>query len=130
MVHGHQILLIERRHHPGKGLWALPGGFVNQDELLVDACVRELLEETRIDLPVPGLLNAITARQVFDYPYRSPLGRIITHVFYFVLEPESPLPAVSGADDASHARWLPLPDIDPARLHDDHYFIIRKLTAT
>ena len=127
VTHGQQLLLIERNNYPGRGLWALPGGFINQHELLVDACIRELLEETRLTHSAAVLKDNIKSRRVFDYPYRSLLGRIITHAFHFDLEATGPLPAVSGGDDASHARWTPLAEIDPTRLHDDHYFIIRDM---
>ena len=100
----------------------------DQDEKLVDACIRELLEETRLTHSATVLKECIKSRRVFDYPYRSLLGRIITHAFHFDLEATGPLPAVSGGDDASHALWTPLAEIDPTRLHDDHYFIIRAMT--
>ena len=127
VTHGRHILLIQRDQYPGRGLWALPGGFINQHELLVDACIRELLEETRLALTAAVLKDCIRSRQVFDYPYRSLLGRIITHACHFDLGSINPLPAVSGGDDARHARWTPLQEIDPVRLHDDHYFIIRAM---
>jgi len=130
VTHGQQILLIQRDQYPGKGLWALPGGFINQHELLVDACIRELLEETRLALTAAVLKDSIRSRQVFDYPYRSLLGRIITHACHFDLGSINPIPAVSGGDDARHARWTPLAEIDPVRLHDDHYFIIRAMLQT
>ncbi|MBF8269663.1 MAG: ADP-ribose pyrophosphatase [Gammaproteobacteria bacterium] len=130
VVHDQQVLLIKRKNYPGKGLWALPGGFVDQNETLVDACVRELLEETAINLPAAELKSAIRSRQVFDYPYRSARGRTITEVFYFDLRAPGDLPAISAGDDASAVRWFSLADLDPATLNEDHYFIIRKLTAT
>lgn len=70
---GH-ILLIERRASPGKGLWALPGGFVDQGERLLEACLRELREETRLKVPTPVLKGSIRQQGVYDAPYRSARG--------------------------------------------------------
>ncbi|OGT84613.1 MAG: hypothetical protein A3G96_05525 [Gammaproteobacteria bacterium RIFCSPLOWO2_12_FULL_52_10] len=129
VVYGQQLLLIERKNYPEQGLWALPGGFVNQDETLVDACVRELQEETRIGLTASILKNAIVASQVFDYPYRSARGRVITQAFHFDLRAIGTRPDIRGGDDARQARWTSLADLDPVMLFEDHYFIIRELTA-
>lgn len=123
---GH-VLLIERRANPGKGLWALPGGFVNQDELLLDACLRELREETRLKVPAPVLKGSIKRQAVYDDPYRSSRGRTITHAFYMELQPNASLPKVKGADDAKTARWMPLAELEPRNLFEDHYFIIQDL---
>jgi bifunctional NMN adenylyltransferase/nudix hydrolase len=64
---------------------------------------------------------------VFDAPHRSQRGRTITHAFYFELEPNTQLPKARGGDDARHAFWLPLAELDPEMLFEDHYFIIRAL---
>jgi len=126
---GH-ILLIERRANPGRGLWALPGGFVDQQERLLDACLRELREETRLKVPAPVLKGSIRRQAVFDDPYRSARGRTITHAFYIELEPNQVLPKVKGGDDARHARWVPLGELRPQDMFEDHYFIIQDMLGT
>ena len=122
---GH-ILLVERKARPGKGQLALPGGFVRQQETLIEACIRELREETKLKVPEPVLKGSITNQQVFDEPNRSSRGRTITHGFLIELKPETSLPKVKGGDDAKSAFWLPLGQLDSSLLYEDHYFIIQK----
>ena len=122
---GH-ILLVERKAQPGKGQWALPGGFIRQQETLIEACLRELREETKLKIPEPVLKGSILSQQVFDEPNRSSRGRTITHAFHIELKADTKLPKVKGSDDAKHAFWLPLADLDSTQLYEDHYFIIQK----
>lgn len=123
---GH-ILLVERKARPGKGLFALPGGFLDADEQLLDACIRELREETRLKVPDPVLRGSVTDQAVFDDPHRSARGRTITHAYTFQLKPDTALPKVKGSDDAKQAVWLPLGELDPSKMFEDHYFIIQKM---
>lgn len=129
VVQSGHVLMIERKARPGKGLLALPGGFLDPHEKLVDACLRELREETRLKVPAPVLKGSIKTQQVFDDPYRSARGRTITHAFYIELEPNKELPKVKGGDDAKHAIWVPLAELNPASIFEDHYFIIQELTG-
>ena len=125
VVHSGHVLLVKRGAQPGKGLWALPGGFVGQGETLQTAVLRELKEETRIKLPLPVLKGSLKGRQVFDDPDRSQRGRTITHAFYFEFA-SGELPAVRGGDDAARARWVPLAEARQLRefLFEDHFFIL------
>lgn len=125
IVHSGHVLLVKRGAQPGKGLWALPGGFVNQQETLLTAALRELKEETRIKLPLPVLRGSLKGQRVFDEPDRSQRGRTITHAFYFEF-PSGDLPQVRGADDAARARWVQLAEAQQMRelLFEDHYFIL------
>jgi bifunctional NMN adenylyltransferase/nudix hydrolase len=123
---GH-VLLIERKANPGKGLWALPGGFLDQGERVLDACLRELREETKLKVPTPVLKGSIKRQAVYDDPHRSARGRTITHAFYIELEPNAELPKVKGGDDAKHARWVPLSELEPQLMFEDHYFIIQDM---
>ncbi|MDH5324875.1 MAG: bifunctional nicotinamide-nucleotide adenylyltransferase/Nudix hydroxylase [Gammaproteobacteria bacterium] len=129
VVQSGHVLLVERKARPGKGQLALPGGFVNQTETLVAACLRELKEETRLKIPTPVLKGHIKTQKVFDDPNRSTRGRTFTHAFYIELEPNKDLPKVKGGDDSKHAMWIPLADLDPGRMYEDHYFIIQELTG-
>jgi bifunctional NMN adenylyltransferase/nudix hydrolase len=121
---GH-ILLIKRRAEPGKGLWALPGGYVNAntDTSVEDAAIRELREETMIKVPAPVLRGSIRRSKVFDAIDRSPRGRIITHAVYIEL-PDGDLPKVKGSDDAEKARWVPIAEVRSEECFEDHFEII------
>jgi len=129
VVQSGHVLMVERKARPGKGLMALPGGFVGSNEKLMDACLRELREETRLKIPAPVIQGSIKHQMVFDDPHRSDRGRTITHAFYIELAPDSKLPKVKGGDDAKHASWVPLAELDPAQIFEDHYFIIKELAG-
>jgi bifunctional NMN adenylyltransferase/nudix hydrolase len=120
---GH-ILLVRRGHAPGIGQWALPGGFLNQTETLLDGCIRELREETRLKVPAPVLKGSIKGQHTFDDPNRSSRGRTITNAFYFELTPMEELPKVKGSDDAIEAKWFKLSELDSKVMFEDHYGII------
>jgi bifunctional NMN adenylyltransferase/nudix hydrolase len=125
VVHSGHVLLVRRRAEPGKGLWALPGGFVRGDETLLDGCLRELREETRLKLPLPVLRGSLRGNRVFDHPERSLRGRTLTHAFHFDF-PAGELPPVKGGDDADKARWFPISDaleMGP-QLFEDHLHIL------
>ncbi|MFI3218629.1 MAG: bifunctional nicotinamide-nucleotide adenylyltransferase/Nudix hydroxylase [Methylococcales bacterium] len=123
---GH-ILLVKRRARPGKGLAALAGGFIRQHERLQDACIRELREETKLKIPEAVLRGCIKRQHTFDDPHRSSRGRTITHAFLIELPVSENLPKVKGGDDAEKAFWLPLADMNPEKMFEDHYFIVRHL---
>ena len=113
---------------PGAGLWALPGGFLDQDETLLDGAIRELKEETKIKVPVPVLKGSIKSQKTFDNPRRSLRGRTITTAFFIDLGFSETMPKVKGADDAEVARWVPFKDINPAEVFEDHFAIIDYFT--
>jgi bifunctional NMN adenylyltransferase/nudix hydrolase len=131
VAHSGHVLLVKRKAQPGKGLWALPGGFVGASETLLDACLRELREETRLKIPPPVLRGNLRGEKVFDHPDRSLRGRTITHAFYFDF-PSGNLPAVRGADDAARARWIPVSEVQSMRasLFEDHFFILEHFLGT
>jgi bifunctional NMN adenylyltransferase/nudix hydrolase len=137
---GH-ILLVKRRAAPGEGLLALPGGFVEPNERLHDAAIRELLEETSIDLPLGLLRGAMGEGVVFDHPGRSLRGRTFTHAFLFDLDKADKKPGtpkVKGGDDAvastaSHRAtdWYTFAEIlaMPELIYEDHLSIIRRMAG-
>lgn len=108
------LLLIQRDDAPFEGAWALPGGFVGEDEPLDIAAYRELMEETgikKIDL---------TQLHTFGAPGRDPRGHTISVVYYGWYNGR--LDAVQAADDARDTRWI---DIEKTEnLAFDHEKII------
>lgn len=122
VVQAGHILLIRRGGEYGKGLLALAGGFVDASETLQTAVVRELLEETGLDLST----HTPKAQKVFDEPSRSLRGRTISTVFVYESTGDT-LPTLKAGDDASEAIWLPLAKLDGRALFEDHYGIICNL---
>lgn len=122
---GH-ILLIRRRAEPGKGLFAIPGGFVNSTERLEDAAIRELKEETKLKVPEAVLRGSIRTSFVADDPTRSLRGRTISHVYGIMLN-SGKLPKVKGSDDADKAVWVPLSTFDRMenQMFEDHYHLVQ-----
>jgi bifunctional NMN adenylyltransferase/nudix hydrolase len=122
---GH-LLVIERGSEYGGGLWALPGGFVNPKETFREAVLRELTEETDIDVPKPVLNGSIGSERIFDSPDRSARGRIITMCSHFKLNDQYSLPKVKGSDDATNAFWITLSEFRTSRhkWFEDHYDLI------
>jgi bifunctional NMN adenylyltransferase/nudix hydrolase len=123
-VAGH-VLLIRRGRAPGKGLLAVPGGFIEQRETAYQSALRELQEETGFHLLPGEMQHALKAQRVFDHPDRSQRGRVITHAFHFDFA-DRMLPEISGSDDAAEARWVPLAELASLEeeFHDDHFHLL------
>jgi bifunctional NMN adenylyltransferase/nudix hydrolase len=119
---GH-VLLITRGD---SGEYALPGGFIKQNERVQDAALRELKEETGIRVDKIILESSIIESRVFDFPDRSERGRTITHGFYIKLK-DGRLPEVRGNDDAASAFWMPIAEVfrNERKFFEDHASIIQ-----
>lgn len=130
---GH-VLLIKRRAYPGKGLWALPGGYLEQREVTFEGALRELNEETAIKVPPAVLRSSMQLSDWYQHPDRSNINRVITHAFCFVLPDHKidgrvTLPKVTGKDDAEKARWFPISEaLEMSEvMFDDHHAIIEDM---
>lgn len=126
IVQSGHVLLIERGGFPGNGLWALPGGFVNQNERIVDAMIREVMEETNLKLQIDVLSRCLAGIEVFDNPGRSQRGRTISHAGLFRLDDSKPLPKIKAGDDAAKVIWVPFSEIkhNGKRFFEDHHDIV------
>ena len=152
VVQSGHVLVVERGAFPGKGLWALPGGFLNQNEYLQDGVIRELMEETGIrlaegkkakDLTISILKGSIKNKEIFDKPDRSLRGRTITTAFLFRLDDTKPLPNVKGQNMPLHesggkeivetakAFWLPISEalMHSERFFEDHHGILETMIS-
>ena len=108
-----KLLLIQRKNDPFKDQWALPGGFLEKDETLVDGAIRELKEET-------GLSNIkLNQIEAFGSIDRDPRGRTISIAFMGMAKNEE---SVKGADDAQDAKWFSIKNLPEVAF--DHSKII------
>jgi 8-oxo-dGTP diphosphatase len=109
-----EILLVKRKNDPYKGRWSFPGGFVEEDEKLLDAAKRELKEETG--------LTRIRLEQfhAFGDPGRDPRGHTISIAHFGTARRDALLRA---GDDAADAGWFPADR--PPRLAFDHAKVLR-----
>ena len=114
---GRKVLLIQRKHPPFEGRWAIPGGFVDPHEPLEDAARRELIEETGIE---PAHLEQL---HTFGTPGRDPRGWTVSVAYLAVLE-EGAAQSIQphAGDDAADAGWFDL--LAPPSLAFDHAEIL------
>jgi len=111
-----RVLLIERKNEPFKQTWALPGGFVDLDENLLEAAQRELEEETG--------LHDIKLEQFYTFGDRGrdPRGHTVSIVYYGFYNEVMPKP-IAG-DDAKSLKWCALNNLPPMAF--DHEMIVEK----
>ena len=105
-----RLLLVNRKHEPYQGQWAVPGGFIELDEELEDAVARELAEET-------GLTGiSLEQMRTFGTVGRDPRGRQITVVFMGIAREDQT--DVRAGDDAAQAQWFDVYDLPPNMAFD------------
>jgi 8-oxo-dGTP diphosphatase len=110
-----QLLLIKRKNEPFQNCWALPGGFVDENEDLEVAAKRELEEETQVKI------DSLQQFGTFGKPFRDPRGHMIS-VAYFGEVPENTIAIAS--DDAKEVAWFAINELP--NLAFDHQEIIEK----
>ncbi len=110
------VLLVQRKHPPFEGAWAIPGGFIHADEPIEAAARRELAEETGVhDVYLEQLYT-------FGEPGRDPRGRVISVAYIAIVRSETQL--LQAADDAADVRWFPVKHL-PRPLAFDHDLIVQ-----
>lgn len=112
------VLVVQRGSEPFAGRWALPGGFVEPDETLVEAARRELEEETSVRVEEARL------EQLASYgdPDRDPRGRVVS-VAWLAVVPQGTDP--TAGSDASEAQWRPVDGLlGDTDLAFDHHLIL------
>ncbi|MFX0034656.1 MAG: NUDIX domain-containing protein [Candidatus Hermodarchaeota archaeon] len=111
------IILIRRKYPPFQGEYALPGGFVDIGETVEDACIREVEEETNINVKIVKLIG------VFSDPKRDPRGHTIT--IAFLCEPLTKNEKPKAKDDAAALEIISISNIASLKLAFDHMEIIK-----
>ncbi len=102
LIAGNKVLLVRRKNDPFQGKWGLPGGFVDDDEKVLDAAKRELREET-------GVENvSLTQFGAYGDPGRDPRGRTVSIVYWSLLEKK---PQTNAADDAADCGWFDMNEL-------------------
>ena len=99
-----KVLLVRRGGEPYKGMWAFPGGFLQNTETAEQGALRELREETALCPSSP-----IVQLGIFSDVDRDPRERVITIAWYALVKPSE----VRGGDDAAEALWVPVDDLPP-----------------
>lgn len=99
-IHDGELLMIRRGHGPAAGSWSVPGGRVEMGEMLVEAVVREVLEETGLEC-VCGEFVGFVERFADERHF------VILDFEVTVLDEVAP----TAGDDAAEAAWVPLSDV-------------------
>jgi 8-oxo-dGTP diphosphatase len=113
LIQNNTVLLVQRKNKPFQGSWALPGGFVEYGETTEDAVVREVMEETGLNIRILQLVG------VYSDPHRDPRGHTIT-VAYLVKPRGGTLRA---GDDAVNAKFFKRKELPV--LAFDHAIIVK-----
>lgn len=112
------ILLIKRKNDPFKDFWALPGGFVDENEDLEVAAIRELNEETQINI------KSLEQLKAFGKPHRDPRSHVVSIAYIGFVSTDT---IAIANDDAKEAKWFSVNDLP--KLAFDHDEIISFATS-
>ena len=112
-----EVLLIKRKNPPFQGMWAFPGGFVDEGEDLAEAASRELKEETCVELNPERLSQFMT----YGKPCRDPRFHTVSVVYSAYVNRK---PKTSATDDAAEVQWFSL--VNLPKMAFDHKEILEE----
>ena len=121
VIKDNRVLLIKRGHHPGKGLWAIPGGRLELGETLQEAAEREIMEETGLKIKAGKPILS------FDAIRKDQAGRVLYHYVIVDLEAKYISGVISAADDAGDAGWFAFSDLDTLVLSSHTLDLLNKI---
>jgi len=113
-----EVLMIKRKNPPFAGHWALPGGFIDPGETPKQAAIRELVEETGLEV------SALNFVGEYKTPGRDPrMENVWSYAFSLHVDAKE---SVQAGDDASQAEWIPIKQLNKLKLAFDHADIIKQ----
>jgi ADP-ribose pyrophosphatase YjhB (NUDIX family) len=95
-----KVLLVRRGNEPGRGKWSLPGGRIRFGERSEEAALREMREETGLEVRLRRVVDVV------DVFWRSEMGELLEHFVIVDFEAEVIGGELRPADDALDARWF------------------------
>jgi 8-oxo-dGTP diphosphatase len=106
ILDGDKILLEQRKNEPSKGKWSVPGGLVELGESMEDAVVREVKEETGLDVYEPRLVDVV------NYVSYGERGAVMYHyvIVDYLVAVRSGKP--KAASDAAALKWVPFNELE------------------
>ena len=103
-----EMLVVRRAKEPAKGTLDLPGGFVDMGETVEEGMIREIKEETGLD--ITNIQYLFSSPNVYVY---SGMG-VHTLDMDYLARVHGSVPAIKAADDAAEALWIPIAQVNPA----------------
>ncbi|UCB59933.1 MAG: NUDIX hydrolase [Candidatus Bathyarchaeota archaeon] len=106
IIHKDKILLVKRGSEPGKNRWSIPGGLVKLGEKVHDTIIREVKEETNLDVAIHGLVDVV------DNLVPDNEGRLRYHfiILDFFASPRRGTP--QAGSDVLEAQWVPFNEVE------------------
>jgi len=115
-----KILLEKRKNSPGRGKWSIPGGLVELGESVGRAIVREVKEETGLDVAEPRLVDVVDDVELDDN------GKVKYHfvIVDYLVKVENGVP--KAASDADDLKWVSFSEVEAYDLTDSFRFFFQR----